>query len=171
MSVQTDVQRLTSERTSSLLHVPGALELNRLLAGPIHLRDQVDRVLQVAVVRRDPPEAEHDEGDRDRQGEGPARDGAGRSLDRVLNPGNEHEEPNRHANDQEHRPQNREDDPPSDSGLRAQRRSHAIRRRASAIIKDWSRLATWGIDSSESPGVARAWPRDGGVSGHSSDGY
>src|SRR3989442_1632693 len=66
-----------ARRRGSLLHVPRALELNRLLAGPVHLRDQVDRVLEVPVVRGDPPETEQDEGHRDRQGERPARHGAG----------------------------------------------------------------------------------------------
>src|SRR5207245_11697678 len=101
------------ERSSSLLHVPGALELNRLLAGPIHLRDQVDRVLEVAVVRGDPPETEQDEGHRDRERKRPARHGAGGPWDPVLNPGNGHEDPDRHADAQAHRPQHREDPPPS----------------------------------------------------------
>src|SRR5437667_7673263 len=118
---------------SLLLHVARALELDRLFAGAVHLRDQVDGVLQVPVVRGDPPQAEHDEGDRDRQGERSTGDGAGGPLDRILNSRHEDEEPDRDADDQEHRPPNRQGDPPSDAGLRAERQGHAFpsRRRAS----------------------------------------
>src|SRR5438093_4634559 len=111
---------------SLLLHVPRALELNRLLAGAVHLRDQIDRVLEIAVVRGNSPEAEHDEGDRDGQGERSAGHGAGGASNRILNSWDEHEESDRDAYDQEDRPQHGQDDPPSNSSLRAERRGHAF---------------------------------------------
>src|SRR5436309_4355073 len=113
-------------RGSLLLHVPRALELNRLLAGAVHLRDQIDRVLEIAVVRGNPPETEHDEGDRDGQGERPAGHRAGGVLNRILNSRHEHEEADRDAHDQEHRPQHGQDDPPSNASLGAERRGHAF---------------------------------------------
>ena len=100
---------------------PRRLELNRLLAGAVHLGDHVDGMLQIAIVRGNPPEAEHDESDGDGQRERAARHGPGRLLNRVLNARDEDQDPDRGADDQEHRPEDGEDDPPPDPCLGAER--------------------------------------------------
>src|SRR5437879_10854618 len=53
----------------SFLHVARALELDRLFPGAVRLRNDVDRVLQIPIVRGDAPEAKEDQCERDGRSE------------------------------------------------------------------------------------------------------
>src|SRR2546425_12995609 len=88
----------------SFLHVARALELDRLFPGAVRLRDDVDRVLQIPIVRGDAPEPKQDQCDRDGRSERPTRHRPGGVLNGRLNVRHEREDPDRKSHDEEDRP-------------------------------------------------------------------